>query len=351
MKHRLFALTIFILGPLATAYGPATAGEVPQARLEAIYAMSPEQMARTGAWVRTNYDRMMAYVLSIEDPGIRNLVLDLVNHPRSTVFNEQAQENSYRLSPAAGGPGHHHYPGGLAVHAVENIEISLGWADTFARIHGVQGINRDIIIAALVLHDWAKVWYEWDAATGKVARPEWFPGYWGGQEGIAKWKWMGGHGAIVYAELLKRGAPTELVVATAASHFDPHWDLDKADGGEGLNAALAEAAELADVPAPQVDADKRMAEWWMIVYSDGSWSFSHYLAGKSAHKWVREVARDLGVDPESAEANKLALFVLSRISDFKLYSIYQNSGFDADAVKKTILSILEDSSNYEVAAD
>ena len=351
MKHRLVVFLVCFFTPLVTTFGLATAGEVPQARLEAIYAMSPEQMARTGSWVRSNYDRMMAYILSIEDPNIRNLVLDLVNDPRSTVFDEKAQENSYRFSPAAGGPGHHHYPGGLAVHAVENIEVSLSWADTVAKIHGVQGINRDIIIAALVLHDWAKVWYVWDEATGKVMRPDWFPAYWGGQEGIAKWKWMGGHGAIVYAELLKRGAPTDLVIATAAAHFDAYWDLDKSEGGEGLNAALAEAAKLAKVSAPQVDPAKRMAEWWMIVYSDGSWSFSHYLAGKSAHVWIREVAQDLGIDPESAEANKLALFVLSRISDFKLYSTYQNSGYDVSAVKKTILSILKDSSNYEVAAN
>ena len=39
--------------------------------------------------------------------------------------------------------------------------------------------------------------------------------------------------------LMVRGAPDAVVVATAASHFDPHWDLDKE--GEGLNPALAEA--------------------------------------------------------------------------------------------------------------
>ena len=346
-KTTLATLAAFSISVAVTAY----AGEVSKARLSEIYSMTPEHMARTGAWTRSNYDRMMTHILSIKDTKIRNLVLDFVNNPSSTVFDSKAQKNSYRFSPAAGGPGHHHYPGGLAVHAVENIEVSLGWADTFVKVHGVEGVNRDIIIAALVLHDWAKVWYEWDEVTGKVKRPDWFPKYWGGQEGIAKWKWMGGHGAIVYSELLKRGAPVEVVVATAAAHFDPHWDLDKADSSEGLNAALAEAAKLAKMPAPNVDAAKSMAEWWMVVYSDGSWSFSHYLAGKSAHKWIREVAKDIGIDPESAEANKLALFVLTRISDFKLYSIYQNSGFDVSTVKEKILSVLHDSSSYEVAAN
>jgi hypothetical protein len=350
MKLKSWFTMVCVVAGVTAVNTPTSADELPASRLNQIYSMSPEQMARTGAWTRANYDRMMAHIYSIKDQGIRELVVDMVNNPRSTVFDASAKKDSYRFSPAAGGPGHHHYPGGLPVHAVENIEVSLGWADAVAKVHGVENINRDIIIASLVLHDWAKVWYEWDETTGKVNRPEWFPAYWGGQEGIAKWKWMGGHGAIVYSELMARGAPTELVVATAAAHFDPYWDLDKADGKEGLDPALAEAAKLAKVSAPKVDPAKRMAEWWMIDYSDGSWSFSHYMAGKMAHGWIREVAKDHGIDPESAEANKLAMFVLTRVSDFKLYNLYQNAGFDPSAPKAVIEAVLKDSSAYEVPA-
>lgn len=335
---------------LALASAGSWAAEVSQKRINDILAMSPEQMAATGAWTRSNTDRLMAHINSIKDKGIRNLVLDMVTDPKSTVFNVKAEKNAFRFSPAAGGPGHHFYPGGLAVHAAENIEISLGWADAIARVHGVDNINRDIIIAALTLHDWAKVWYLWDPATNGVKRPDWFPAYWGGDQGIAKWKWMGGHGAIVYSELLKRGAPIDLVIATAAAHFDPHWDIDKGNGNEGLNAALAEAAKLAKVPAPKVDPAKRMAEWWMVVYSDGSWSYSHYLAGQFAHNWIREVAKDLGIDPKSSQANKLAMFVLTRLSDFKLYSMYQGAGYNAAVPKKAILDVLKDSSAHEVPA-
>jgi hypothetical protein len=328
--------------------GMAVSQEITPARLEQINAMSPEKMARTGAWTRANYDKMMGYIYSIEDRGIRSLVLDFVNNPRSTVFDATVDKNAYRYAPAAGGPGHHFYPGGLAVHAVENIEISLGWSNVMSSIHGVNNVNRDIIIASLVLHDWAKVWYNWDEKNG-VSRPTWFPEYWGGQEGIAKWKWMGGHGAIVYAELMKRGAPAELIIGTAAAHFDAYWDLDRAkDNSEGLNAALAEAAKLAKVPAIKVDPAKRMAEWFMIVYSDGSWSYSHYVAGQFAHNWIREVAQENGIDPKSPQANRLAQFVLTRISDFKLYSMYQGAKFDASVPKKAILSILKDSAPYEV---
>jgi hypothetical protein len=324
--------------------------DVPAKRLEEIYAMSPERMGGTSKWIRTKYEQLLAHIRSIKDPKIRGLVMDMVTAPRSTVFNANAERDAYLIAPAAGGPGHHYYPGGLAVHAVENIQVSLGWADALASVHGVDNINRDIIIAALTLHDWAKVWYQWDPATATIKRPDWFPAYWGGEQGIAKWRWMGGHGAIVYAELMKRGAPLDLIIATAAAHFDPFWDVDRADGKEGLNSALAEAAKLAGVPAPKVDPAKRMAEWWMIVYSDGSWSYSHYIAGQFAHAWARDVAKDLGIDPKSPQANKLANFALTRLSDFKLYSMYQSAGYDAAVPKKAILAVLRDSKAQEVVA-
>ena len=146
-RNTLMALGTFAL--LASAgVATATAAEVSDNRLKEIYAMSPEQMAMTGAWTRSNIDRLWAHLNSIKDPKIRALVLDMVNNPKSNVFNKAAQKNAFKVMPAAGGPGHHFYPGGLAVHAVENIEIAFGWADMFARIHGVDNLNRDIVIAA-----------------------------------------------------------------------------------------------------------------------------------------------------------------------------------------------------------
>ena len=103
-----------------------SAQPVPDKRLSEIYAMSPEQMAQTSAWIRSRSERLLAHINSIKDPKIREIVLDMVNNPRSTVFNAAAEKNAFWFSPAAGGPGHHYYPGGLAVHAVENIEVSLG---------------------------------------------------------------------------------------------------------------------------------------------------------------------------------------------------------------------------------
>ncbi len=342
----LTALMLFI------GFSPTvSAAEVSKARIDQILAMSPTQMAKTGAWTTSAYNSLMGYLNSIEDVEIRNLVLDMANNPRSTVFNATADADALRTTPATGGPGHHQYPGGLAVHQLEVIELSMGWKNTMERVQGVRGTDRDQIIAQSFLHDWSKVWYTMDAATGKVKKPDWFPKSWGGKDGVAKWGWMGEHGLVTYAELLKRKAPEKLLFGTAAAHFDPQWDLDITDKDgkkQGLNAALAEAAKVAGTEAPVLTRDKLRAEWFYATYTDGSWSFSHYVAGKNVHKWIRMVAKDIGIDPESADASKLAWFVLSRVSDFQLYKVYQDADFSVDAVKGKILSILKDSSAYEV---
>ncbi|MEB8387188.1 hypothetical protein OO012_08115 [Rhodobacteraceae bacterium KMM 6894] len=348
LKTVFLAASFVVAGPMSAAFADS---DIPQSRIDQIIAMDPTEMARTAAFTTAAYDRLMGYINSIQDPVLRNLVLDMYDSPESTVFNATALPNALRTAPATGGPGHHHYPGGLAVHLVEVIEIALGWIEMFESIHGVQTMDRDLVIAQLALHDWSKVWYNWDKSIGKVARPEWFPASWGGKDGIARWGWMGEHGTVVYAELLKRGAPQELLFGAASTHFDPHWDVEATnkDGqGEGFNPAMIEAAGYAETDAPAIDMDKRRAEWFLSTYSDGDWSFSHYVAGSSAHKWIRNVAADLGIDPESPEASILAWFVLTRISDFKLYKIYQDADFSTDAVEGVIYDIIADSSAYEI---
>ena len=159
---------------------------------------------------------------------------------------------------------------------------------------------------------------------------------------------MGGHGAVLYAELIARGVPNELLFATAAAHFDAYWALDK--DGEGLNPALREAAEIAKKPAPVVKPEERMAEWWVITAIDEAWSFSTMVAAKFAFELLEQVAKDLGLQPNSREANKLAWFVLSRVGDFKIYEAYQKAGFKREAAVQFIRTVIDNPPPYEVAS-
>ena len=40
--------------------------------------------------------------------------------------------------------------------------------------------------------------------------------------------------------------------------------------------------------------------------------------------------------------------MLSRVSDFRIYEVYQQAGFKLDAAKAMVIGILKDSSAYEV---
>lgn len=336
---------------LAAAFGivlsvmlmSAAQAQTVQQRLQAIFAMSAEEMAATSAFTRRAYEAQIAQIYRIQNKQIRDVVLELVRNPAATAFGQKSSQ-PWLASPGSGWKSHHAYPGGLAVHTMEWVEVANGWVDAYDRVYGVK-LDRDLVVAGLILHDWGKVWFLFDDATGTVKEPDWYPKAWGTK---ANWKWMGGHGAVLYAELIARGVPNELLFAAAAAHFDAYWALDK--DGEGLNPALREAAEIAKKPAPVVKPEERMAEWWVITAIDEAWSFSTMVAAKFAFELLEQVAKDLGLQPNSREANKLAWFVLSRVGDFKIYEAYQKAGFKREAAVQFIRTVIENPAPYEVAS-
>ena len=336
---------------LAAAFGivlsvmlmSAAQAQTVQQRLQAIFAMSAEEMAATSAFTRRAYEAQIAQIYRIQNKQIRDVVLELVRNPAATAFGQKSSQ-PWLASPGSGWKSHHAYPGGLAVHTMEWVEVANGWVDAYDRVYGVK-LDRDLVVAGLILHDWGKVWFLFDDATGTVKEQYCYPKAWGTK---ANWKWMGGHGAVLYAELIARGVPNELLFATAAAHFDAYWALDK--DGEGLNPALREAAEIAEKPAPVVKPEERMAEWWVITAIDEAWSFSTMVAAKFAFELLEQVAKDLGLQPNSREANKLAWFVLSRVGDFKIYEAYQKAGFKREAAVQFIRTVIENPAPYEVAS-
>jgi hypothetical protein len=332
-----------VLGSLlASASAQTEPSPLLQKRLQAVFDMSAEDMAATSAFTKRAYEAQLAHIHRIQNKQIRDIVLEFVLNPKATAFG-QAATQSWSASPGSGWKSHHAYPGGLSVHNLEWVEVALGWSDTWEKVYGVK-LDRDLIVAGLILHDWGKVWFLFDDVSGKIREPDWYPKAWGTK---ANWKWMGGHGAVLYAEMIARGIPTELLFSAASAHFDPYWALEK--DGEGMNPALREAAEIAKKPAPVVKPEERMAEWWLVTFTDEAWSFSTMVAARFASELLEEIAKDVGLKPDSREANKLAWFVLSRVGDFKIYEVYQKAGFHREAAKQFIRSVLDDPTPYEVA--
>lgn len=343
VRRRLVGALCVLLVPLSliSLQTRAQSPEAMQARAKAIAQMSAQEMAESSLFIRRAYEGQLVYAQRIEDKRIREIVLDLMLTPAATAFGQKANQ-SWLASPGSGWKSHHAYPGGLSVHNLEWVEVASGWADAYDKVYGVK-VNRDLVIAGLLLHDWGKVWFEFDEASGRISEPEWYPKAWGTQ---ARWKWMGGHGAVLYAELLHRGAPQELLFAVASAHFDPHWDLDVK--GEGLNPALREAAEMVKKSAPVMEPGRRMAEWWIPNYVDSGWSFSTMVAARFSFELMESIAKEIGLAPDSREANKLAWFVLSRVGDFRIYDVYQKAGFDAEAAKRFVRGVIADPAPFEV---
>jgi hypothetical protein len=94
---------------------------------------------------------------------------------------------------------------------------------------------------------------------------------------------------------------------------------------------MNEAAAIARKPVPLVNPEQRLAEWWIVTFTDEAWSFSTMVAAKFAFEVIEGVTKDLGLKSDSREANKVAWFVLSRVGDFKIYEMYQKSGFSREA--------------------
>src|SRR6266480_2970628 len=250
-----------------------------QQRLQAIFDMSAEDMAATSAFTKRAYEAQLAHIYRIQNKQIRDIVLEFVLNPKATAF-EQAATQSWLASPGSGWRSHHAYPGGLSVHNLEWVEVALGWSDTWEKVYGVK-LDRDLIVAGLILHDWGKLWFLFDDGSGKIREPDWYPKAWGTK---ANWKWMGGHGAVLYAELIARGIPTDLLFSAASAHFDPYWALEK--DGEGMNPALREAAEIAKKPAPVVKPEERMGKGWRRLIACVLLTFSVEASHAHQHIWV-----------------------------------------------------------------
>ena len=120
-----------------------------------------------GPLVETDWLAARCPGYGMKNTAYRDLILDMVLNPESKVYGQEATQ-SFRASPAATGRGHHSYPGGLPVHVLEWIEVAMGWADAYEKVYKMAPIDRDLVIAALTLHDRAKVWYEFNSSAYEV---------------------------------------------------------------------------------------------------------------------------------------------------------------------------------------
>ena len=151
--------------------------------------------------VKRVYEKLLSKAETLRDPEIRRITLDLLRNPVVT-FTKVEPKISFYESPAAP-KKHHAYPGGLLDHTLGVVEIAEKLIEVYRETYGAE-VNRDIVIAAALLHDLFKYYqYEHDPLTGGY-RP--------------RSDWYFSHDFLMVAELSVRGAPDPLIRAVAETH-------------------------------------------------------------------------------------------------------------------------------------
>ncbi len=147
------------------------------------------------------YESLLEKAYSISDTTLRDIVVKLLQEPIVT-FTKVEPKISFFESPAAP-KKHHAYPGGLLDHTLGVVEIAEKLVEVYRGTYGAD-VDRDIVVAAALLHDLFKYYqYEPDPLTGGY-RP--------------RSDWYFSHDFLMVAELSVRGAPDPLIRAVAETH-------------------------------------------------------------------------------------------------------------------------------------
>jgi len=146
---------------------------------------------------------------------------------------------TFTATPGSNFGGHHSYPGGLAVHESFNDQSSINFADTYrgeygtldehslpvtagAQRRGDVRINQDVILAAPIWHDWAKMLvFQWNGDGTEFTELNFGGIGTNDNYGAAGDSRTGGHHILSIAETMARGLSPLFVITQASAHSAP----------------------------------------------------------------------------------------------------------------------------------
>lgn len=162
----------------------------------------------------------------IRDKSFRDKVTAFVENPMMEIEGKVYSGLPLETSPA--GVSHHHsYPGGFIEHVASTTYIALALCDAAKRVyHGK--VNRDLVIAGVVLHDIFKPLTYVVKENGT---------YW-----VTPLAERLDHLTLIVAELVKRGFPLDLVHIVASHMGWQHGPI----GPRTAEALIVHLADMAD---------------------------------------------------------------------------------------------------------
>lgn len=138
----------------------------------------------------------------IRDTSLRKKVGELLENPVFEVGGKVYSGLSLEASPA-GLSRHHSYPGGFIEHVVSSTNIALALCKSVEKVYGGK-VNRDIVIAGMLLHDLFKPLTYVERGDGSYGTTQ-----------LADYM---DHLSIAVSELVRRGFPIEVIHVVLAHH-------------------------------------------------------------------------------------------------------------------------------------
>ena len=341
--------------PLSTSAAPAS-GTISQITLEQCLQLDPLMMAERSVYVKGSYEYLLKTAGMINNRELRDTVTGYLKNPsprllerfadtaskeniRQQLLNagylkeeitvnqflpvwEKAQKapQPFYTAPGSGYGSHHSYPGGLSTHVAVNVKASLAFYEAYREIYGCQ-MDRDVIIASQMMHDFHKPWvFQWQEDGSSL--PE------------CPIAGAGAHHVLSIAEGMHRGFAPDLVVAMACAHTHPGFREEEQQVVGWLKAAailagknpvnygvLAAGGETVPLPRRQEGFITHLGDHDFVLTVPAA----QWLIGK-----LGEIARrDYGMsaaDLKSRKFNHFRNYVFSQVTVKALQHVWLEKG-------------------------
>jgi hypothetical protein len=353
--------------------------DLPPARsLDAVIAMTPQDMARASRLVTSAYNELLSVAASLEDAAYRRLMTECIAAPRVTflemypsdadrkkLFAEMVRlgffnkadspdevwprghmdPQTYLTAASSHNEFYNAHPGGLAVTVAYNVRMADAYTENYRQMFGLP-INRDLPAAALCVHEYPKVWlYQWLDDGSWLEEPR----------TVYDDTWHA-HCIYVTAELMHRRYDSRIVMAMAAAHqlsaLDARMDGKRVVcnwiGLERVAHFIKAAAVMAQVDPVDYGLLERKgrdmvlapvpAEQWVTHLADMNWPYTMGAAHLYTAPLLREIAADdygiKGKDQSGRPFNQLKNYVWSQLGQLALYEILVREG--REAARRTV---------------
>ncbi len=259
-------------------------------------------------------------------------LLDPSKTSAENLFPPRGDVQPFTTAPGSGWNSHHAYPGGLAVHVALNVETSLACHAMYEKYYGY-ALDRDVILAAQIAHDIAKV---------QIHR--WHPdGSFRTDYPVAG---KGGHLVMSLAEAIERGLPASVILAQACAHTAPNTPENEAEVVSWITVAglIAERdpVELGLLDETQTALPKpHRQEWFIVHFGDGDYPLSMPAAKRAVALLRRLAAEEYGMsegDLNGAKFNDFRNYVGAHLSFMKIDELNATGGFAV--VRETVAKIV-----------